>query len=442
MKQRLHTREPVAEAAVQVVCQVDTHQDTCGRGVDGHVVGGVIEELGTAVPLNVVGIVIAPAQLHIDPVLSGGGAVEAVLGFCKERGFGDGPLVGGEEKHIRARGVHLVGLPRVDRLFLHHLDLQSVQLQIEDLTQVHDDTLVDLLPQVRPEDLDEGNLQGRNLPVHENAREVQLHLETHVHVGAVDRRRPPQGEAPVRNLVETTPLRICQLLEAHGLLKAARLLPEETLPCREVGALEEGVLQDSFDAAQGLDHVGTVVVQVPELPIMALVRPPEGVLPHDVVLLEVLAHTPTSVEGERVAVLLEERVDAWDTTIPSILQILQREAPVLGVCLLALQGVLRPDALAVDELSLPGLDVPVKIRDELILLMAQPAAVVGDARLGLLRVPQVRLRDKDVAHTQHAKAAQLLRSVEDHGREARGHLGVQPDLDAGLHLVLALHEEI
>ena len=28
----------------------------------------------------------------------------------------------------------------------------------------------------------------------------------------------------------------------------------------------------------------------------------------------------------------------------------------------------------------------------------------------------------------------VLRGVEDHRREARGHLGVQPNLDAGLHL--------
>lgn len=31
------------------------------------------------------------------------------------------------------------------------------------LTQIHDDTLVDLLPQVRSEDLDQGNLQGGDL---------------------------------------------------------------------------------------------------------------------------------------------------------------------------------------------------------------------------------------------------------------------------------------
>ena len=36
-------------------------------------------------------------------------------------------------------------------------------------------------------------------------------------------------------------------------------------------------------ASKRLDHVCPVVVQVPELAIMTLVRPPEGVVPHDVV---------------------------------------------------------------------------------------------------------------------------------------------------------------
>ena len=40
------------------------------------------------------------------------------------------------------------------------------------------------------------------------------------------------------------------------------------------------------------------------------------------------------------------------------------------------------------------------------------------------------LRDQDVAHGQHAQAANLLGAVEHHGREAAGHLGVEADLDA------------
>ena len=50
------------------------------------------------------------------------------------------------------------------------------------LTEIHHNALVDLLPQVSPEDLDEGDLQSGDLAVHEDASQIQLHLETHVHL--------------------------------------------------------------------------------------------------------------------------------------------------------------------------------------------------------------------------------------------------------------------
>ncbi len=83
--------------------------------------------------------------------------------------------------------------------------------QYRDL-QVHDHTLVHLLPQVSPEDLDQGDLEGGDLAVHEDASQIQLHLEAHVHIGAVDGGGPPQGETPVGDLVQTRPLCIGQLL--------------------------------------------------------------------------------------------------------------------------------------------------------------------------------------------------------------------------------------
>ena len=42
---------------------------------------------------------------------------------------------------------------------------------------------------------------------------------------------------------------------------------------------------------------------------------------------------------------------------------LEREAPVLGLRLLALERILGPHALAVQELGLPGLDVAVQVGD-------------------------------------------------------------------------------
>ena len=48
--------------------------------------------------------------------------------------------------------------------------------------------------------------------MHEDARQVELDLEADVDVGAVDRRRPPEREAAVGDLVEARALRVRQLL--------------------------------------------------------------------------------------------------------------------------------------------------------------------------------------------------------------------------------------
>ncbi len=46
------------------------------------------------------------------------------------------------------------------------------------------------------------------------------------------------SEAAIRDLVETAALGVGQLLELHRLFEAAGSFPEETLPRREVGALQ------------------------------------------------------------------------------------------------------------------------------------------------------------------------------------------------------------
>jgi hypothetical protein len=148
-------------------------------------------------------------------------------------------------------------------------------------SHVHDDALVHLLPEMRAEDLDEADLERGDLAVHEDAGEVQLHLEAHVHVGAVDGGRPPQREAPVGDLVQPRALCVGQLLVLHALLEPGGLLPEEALPGGEVGALEQRVLQDALHPAQRLNDVRAVVVQVPQLAVVALVGPPKRVLLHD-----------------------------------------------------------------------------------------------------------------------------------------------------------------
>ena len=56
-------------------------------------------------------------------------------------------------------------------------------LQQPHLTQIHDHTLMDLLPQVGAEDLDQGDLECGDLTVHEDPGQVQLNLEANIDLG-------------------------------------------------------------------------------------------------------------------------------------------------------------------------------------------------------------------------------------------------------------------
>lgn len=55
------------------------------------------------------------------------------------------------------------------------------------LTEIHDDALMNLLPQVSPEDLNERDLQRGDLAVHKDSRQIELYLETHVHLKTEER---------------------------------------------------------------------------------------------------------------------------------------------------------------------------------------------------------------------------------------------------------------
>lgn len=70
--------QEVQLSPVQVVGQINGNEHPSGRGVDAHVVRGVVQELGPGVALDVVGVVVAPAQLNVNPVLLGGGAVHHI----------------------------------------------------------------------------------------------------------------------------------------------------------------------------------------------------------------------------------------------------------------------------------------------------------------------------------------------------------------------------
>ena len=112
---------------------------------------------------------------------------------------------------------------------------------------------------------------------HEDTRQIQLDLETDVDVRAIDRGAPPEREPTVRNLVETRPLGIGELLVPHRLLETGRLLPEQTLPGRKVRALEQRVLEDTFHTTKRGNDIDTVVVELPQFSVVPLRSPPERI---------------------------------------------------------------------------------------------------------------------------------------------------------------------
>ena len=85
-------------------------------------------------------------------------------------------------------------------------------------------------------------------------------MEANVDVRSVDSWAPPEREATVRNLVETGTLSVREFLIPHRFFEPGRLLPEQTFPRGEVGALEECMLEDTFHASQRGDNVDTIVI--------------------------------------------------------------------------------------------------------------------------------------------------------------------------------------
>lgn len=80
------------------------------------------------------------------------------------------------------------------------------------------------------------------------------------------------------------------------------------------------------------------------------------------VLFEVSTYSPSLIIGQCVPVFLEQGIDPRDATVPRVLQVLQSQPPVLGIGFLPLQPVLCPHPLAVNELTLPWLNVAAENR--------------------------------------------------------------------------------
>ena len=77
----------------------------------------------------------------------------------------------------------------MNSFFLHCLNAQLLKFLVEDLTEIHNDGFMNLLPQMSTEHLYERNLQCRNLAMEEDAGEIELNLEADVDVRSVDLRK-------------------------------------------------------------------------------------------------------------------------------------------------------------------------------------------------------------------------------------------------------------
>lgn len=78
------------------------------------------------------------------------------------------------------------------------------------------------------------NSCGSYLAMHKDAGQIQLNLETHIHISPINSRTPPKGKPSIRNLIQATPLRIGQLLVLHRRRK--RQIVSKKCRCREAGA--------------------------------------------------------------------------------------------------------------------------------------------------------------------------------------------------------------
>ncbi|KAG5020842.1 hypothetical protein JHK82_016763 [Glycine max] len=70
--------------------------------------------------------------------------------------------MGNKGKSVRTRIAYFVVFPWMDYFLLNNFNLQSIQLLIQNLTEIYNNTLMDLLPQVSSKYL-KGYLQRLSL---------------------------------------------------------------------------------------------------------------------------------------------------------------------------------------------------------------------------------------------------------------------------------------
>jgi len=62
-------------------------------------------------------------------------------------------------------------------------------------------------------------VRNKNKRLHENAGQIELHLETNIDVSTINRRTPPKSESTIRNLVKTGTLCVGEFFISHRFFK-------------------------------------------------------------------------------------------------------------------------------------------------------------------------------------------------------------------------------
>lgn len=91
---------------------------------------------------------------------------------------------------------------------------------------------------------------------------------------------------------------------------------EEYILC----SFKECMLKNSFNSSKSLNYICSIVVQVPQLPIMSLMCPPERILFKNLVLFKISPYPPSFVICKGVTILLEQSIYSRYPTVPRILQ--------------------------------------------------------------------------------------------------------------------------
>lgn len=100
---------------------------------------------------------VAPSQLYVYPVLAGLMRV-CVIALSYTRGFGNTLFALKNQGYISTRELELVTLSWMNVLLLYSLNLKVIRDLVKHLAKIHDQTLMNFLPKMSPENLNQIDL--------------------------------------------------------------------------------------------------------------------------------------------------------------------------------------------------------------------------------------------------------------------------------------------